>query len=79
VRAGKPVAAARTKTYARSCYSWALKRGKVPTNPFANLPIEAEKAERERVLSDNELRTVWAASDQQRACAEGPVLLQKPV
>jgi integrase len=61
--AGKPVAAARTRTYARSCFSWALKRGKVPANPFAGLPIEPEKAERERVLSDHELCALWGATN----------------
>jgi integrase len=59
---GKPVAAARTRTYGRSCYSWALKRGDVDNNPFAGLPVEAEKSERERVLDTEEVRAIWAAA-----------------
>jgi len=60
--AGKRVAAARVKQYARACYSWGLRRDKVEVNPFAGLPLAPEKAERERVLSDDELRAVWVAA-----------------
>jgi integrase len=59
---GKRVAAARVKQYARACYSWGLRRGKVEVNPFAGLPFAPEKAERERVLSDDELRAIWVAA-----------------
>jgi integrase len=59
---GKRVAAARVKQYARACYSWGLRRGKVEVNPFAGLPFAPEKAERERVLSDDELRAIWMAA-----------------
>lgn len=59
---GKSVTAARVKQYARACYSWALKRGKVEANPFAGLPLSPEKAERERVLNDDELRAIWKAA-----------------
>jgi integrase len=59
---GKRVAAARVKQYARACYSWAAKRGKVEANPFAGLPFAPENAERERVLSDEELHAVWEAA-----------------
>lgn len=40
-----------------------MKRDKVPTNPFADLPISAGKTERERVLTDTELADVWLAAD----------------
>jgi integrase len=62
-RAGKAAMAGRTLAYARACYRWAEKRGKVPTNPFQGLPISAGVADRERVLSDREVSEVWAASD----------------
>ena len=39
VREGKAVTAGRTMSYARSAFSWAEKRGKVPGNPFKGLPI----------------------------------------
>jgi integrase len=62
VRNGKVVTAGRTMAYARACFSWAEKRGKVPENPFRGLPIGAGKIERERVLSDAEIADAWAAT-----------------
>jgi integrase len=61
--AGHVVTAGRTMAYARACYTWAVKRGKVSDNPFQGLPIAAGTTERERVLSDAELADVWAAAD----------------
>ncbi len=62
VKAGKTVTAGRTMAYARACFAWAKKRGKVSENPFAELPIATGTGERERVLSDTEIREVWAAA-----------------
>ena len=63
VKAGKVVTAGRTMAYARACFAWGKRRGKVPDNPFADLPISAGTTERERVLTDAEIADVWAASD----------------
>ncbi len=63
VKAGKAVTAGRTMAYARACFAWGKRRGKVPENPFAELPISAGATERERVLSDTETAEVWAAAD----------------
>src|SRR5216683_1019588 len=63
VKAGKAVTAGRTMAYARACFAWGKRRGKVPENPFAELPISAGATERERVLSDTETVEVWAAAD----------------
>jgi integrase len=63
VKAGKAVSAGRTMAYARACYTWGKRRGKVRENPFAELPISAGTTERERVLSDTEIASVWAATD----------------
>lgn len=63
VKAGKPVTAGRTMAYARACFAWGRRRGKVPENPFAELPIAAGATERERVLSDAEIAEIWAATD----------------
>lgn len=62
VRADTPAIAGRTLAYCRACYGWALKRGKVPANPFAGLPIPAGASARERVLTDEELGRVWNAT-----------------
>ena len=63
VKAGKPVTAGRTMAYARACFAWGKRRGKVPENPFAELPIASGATERERVLSDTEIAEVWTATD----------------
>jgi len=60
--ADRPAIAGRTLAYARACYGWAEKRGKVPGNPFAALPIPAGVEARERVLTDEELGRVWKAA-----------------
>ncbi len=59
VKAGKAVTAGRTMAYARACFAWGKRRGKVPENPFAELPISAGGTERERALSDTEIADVW--------------------
>jgi integrase len=58
---GKPAMAARTAAYGRACYQWAMRRGSLSTNPFANLPV-APTVKRDRVLSDPELRAIWQAT-----------------
>ena len=63
VKAGKAITAGRTMAYARACFAWGKRRGKVLENPFAELPISAGATERERVLSDAEIADVWAAAD----------------
>ena len=53
--AEKPKGAAmtgRTAAYGRAAFAWAVKRGAVRVNPFADLPVAKSIAKRERVLSD---------------------------
>ena len=54
--------ASRTLAYARACYRWAMKRGKVFANPFQDLPVPAGTSDRDRVLTDDELFAVWTAA-----------------
>lgn len=61
-KAGKVAIAGRTLAYARACYAWAVKRGKVAENPFAELPIPAGVTERERELTPEETGRVWTAA-----------------
>jgi integrase len=56
-----PIAAARTVAYGRGAFDWAIRRGVLDLNPFANIPV-ASSVRRERVLSDYELKRVWTAS-----------------
>ena len=60
--AGKAATAGRTMAYGRACYGWALKRGKVPGNPFQGLPVPAAIASRDRVLDAHEVGEVWRAA-----------------
>jgi integrase len=62
IRADTPAIAGRTLAYARACYGWAEKRGKVPANPFTGVPIPAGVEARERFLSSEELGRVWNAA-----------------
>jgi hypothetical protein len=62
LKAGSAAMAGRTLAYARACYAWAEKRGKVPANPFTGIPIGAAAVARERVLSAGEVGRVWNAA-----------------
>jgi integrase len=59
--------AGRTAAYGRACFAWAMKRGAVPSNPFAELPLSTVVNKRDRVLSDEEASAVW------RAAGEAPL------
>jgi integrase len=59
---GSPIMAARAAAYARAAYEWAVKRGALDANPFHKLPV-APTVKRDRVLADEELRAVWAATE----------------
>jgi integrase len=56
-----PVAADRCRTSLSGFFSWAIREGLVETNPVSNTNRHSEDKPRDRVLSDNELRAVWAA------------------
>ena len=62
--AGKASMASRTMAYGRACYGWAVKRRRLPLNPFAGLPvIQGGNPTRDRVLTDAEIGAVWRAAD----------------
>jgi integrase len=61
-RKGSPVMAAQTAAYGKAAYGWAVKRGALSVNPFLNLPVRPTER-RERVLADDELATIWRATD----------------
>ena len=62
VTAGKTTMAGRTLAYGRACYTWALKRGMVSSNPFQGLPIGAGTVSRDRALTMGEVALVWSAA-----------------
>jgi integrase len=58
-----PVAANRLRAEARSCWTWAVKRGALPLNPWEATPRPlARETPRERVLTDDELGAVYNAA-----------------
>ena len=52
----------RTAPCGRAAFAWAVKRGMVQANPFADLPLSKASAKRERVLSDDEIAEIWRAA-----------------
>jgi Arm DNA-binding domain len=61
IRHGTAIAG-RTAAYGRACFAWAMKRGTVPSNPFAELPLPSAVNKRDRVLSDEEAAAIWRAA-----------------
>jgi hypothetical protein len=70
IKADTASIAGRTLAYARACYGWALKRGKIASNPFVGLPVPTTQEARERVLSDEELGRVWKYRNPGGRCFE---------
>ena len=61
---GKKAAARQVGAYGRACYAWAIHADLLADNPFVGVKMETV-ASRERVLSDDELRSIWNATDGQ--------------
>ena len=56
--------ASRTAAYGRACYTWAIKHQLVTTNPFAAVPLsDFRTKDRDRVLTDDELASIWRAAE----------------
>jgi len=53
-----------TVAYGRAAFGWAMKRGTVAHNPFADLPARPRVPSRDRVLSDDELGAIWRAASE---------------
>jgi integrase len=59
---GKAPMAGATARYGSALFSWAVKRGTIASNPFEGVPMAAT-ARRDRVLSDDEIRAIWNATE----------------
>ncbi|PVE22310.1 hypothetical protein DC522_21755 [Microvirga sp. KLBC 81] len=64
VHARAPVAANRVQNMLSSVFSWALSEGLVTANPVAGLRKRAAEVAKARVLSDDEIRTFWSATEE---------------
>jgi integrase len=60
---GKAAMAGATARYGSALFGWALKRGALASNPFEGVPV-APTIRRDHVLSDDEIRRVWMATDE---------------
>jgi integrase len=61
-KAGKHASAGRLVAYGRAAYGWAVKRGRLASNPFQGLPAGAAAASRDRLLTDEEIGAIWRAA-----------------
>jgi integrase len=65
VARGRKAMARTTKDLCRAMFKWLKQSGRLPVNPFADLPAPGgAKVERERFLTTDEIRQVWRALDQ---------------
>ena len=63
VSRGSPVQANRTLAIMRKIYNWGMSRDLVKTNPCHGIERPAKERERDRVLSDREIRILWHGVD----------------
>lgn len=61
-KAGKHATARPVRAYGRACFAWAVKRGKLASNPFQGLPAGVKSQPRERLLSYDEIGRIWNAA-----------------
>ncbi|MET4235566.1 integrase [Bradyrhizobium sp. LA6.10] len=72
-----PVGANRTQSVLHTLFSWAKEPGRkhVPTNPVADMRRRYQESPRERVLTDEEIRTLWWGLDDPDLPASRPIAL----
>jgi integrase len=58
-----PLRANRHLALIRKLFNWCLERGILETSPAANIKPPGREVSRDRVLSDDEIRSVWSCSD----------------
>jgi integrase len=74
--AGKPIQANRTQALVSKIWSFAVDRGHVEHNPCYRMSKAAPERARETVLSDDDLRALWAALDAQPGDASDALRLR---
>jgi integrase len=61
---GAPIIANRTLAVLRKLFNWTIERDLIEASPCAGVRPPAEEKSRDRVLSDDELRKVWKATEE---------------
>jgi integrase len=62
----RPVMANRCLAYIRKMYNWALSKDLVEFNPCAGIPRPGKEQQRDRVLSEDEIKAIWKALDKEK-------------
>ena len=62
---GAPYLANRVLAAVRKLFNWAVERGIVEATPAAKIKAPAKETERDRVLNDDEVRSLWSAWSEQ--------------
>jgi integrase len=62
VDGGLPIGANRVLAAVRKMFGWAVERDILPTSPVVNVRAPGKETERDRVLTDEELKKVWEAA-----------------
>jgi integrase len=60
---GKPIAANRALAYLRRFFNWLIERSVLETSPCDRVKAPASEQDRDRVLTDGELRWLWKATE----------------
>jgi len=60
---GAPIEANRTLACVRKVFSWAVSRDLVDHNPASGIPRPGKEQQRDRVLSEDEIRRFWEAAE----------------
>jgi integrase len=61
---GAPIVANRTLATLRKLFNWSIERDLIEANPCTGVKPPAAEKSRDRVLSEDELRKVWTATDE---------------
>jgi integrase len=64
VSRGKQTTANRAYAHVRKLFNWAVERGHLESSPCQGLRTPARKNDRDRVLSDQEIISIWKAGDE---------------
>jgi len=60
---GAPIQANRTLAVIRKMFNFALSRGILEQSPCVQIPAPSKENQRDRVLSDDEIKTIWSSLD----------------
>jgi integrase len=75
IASDRPTYANRVFELVRRVFSWAMEKDLLPTSPCMGLQKPAPERRRDRVLSDLEIRAVWAAAGEERLMGDALKLL----